>query len=133
MLRDFNTPVLTYDGRPTHRPIVVYDSHGLPVMKDGQPILDRYEIMTLKVYALDALSGRWQADRDLTVEQARERTNLVDKLIASKDGKVEISVKEGQLILDCLRNQGRDPIVIARMANMLDTDPIASVTSIAKN
>lgn len=124
MKRNFDVQVKNYDGRINVRAIFEYDAAGLPVVDaNGQPKFSHHEPMTLRLYALDALAGRWRGEENLTIEDAHKRMKLYDKLAFSTDGEVDIDGKEGQMILDCLVKQGRDPIVIGRMKDLIDTDP----------
>jgi len=122
MRRDFSAEVLGADGRPYVRPVVKYDAAGVPVHKDGQPEFSHYEKMTLRSFALEALSGRWKGEENMTIEDSSKRIKLYDKLCFSKDSVIDLDAAECTLIVECLNKQGRDPLVIYRMKAMLDTD-----------
>lgn len=125
MKRNFNVVVKNYDGRPNFRAIMRYDeTTGLPMLaKDGRQEFSHHEPMTLRTYAIDALSPRLEGDQNMTVTQARDRTKLLDKLVFSVDGVVELDTTEGPMILDCMLRQGREPYIVARMATLIETDP----------
>jgi hypothetical protein len=132
MKRDFNQVMLNFDQRPYIRPMGKFDAEGLPVTKDGQPEFSHYEKMTLRTFALEALAGRWKGDENMTVDESTRRARLYDKLCFTTDGVVDIDNAEAQMLLDCLLKQGRDPIVVARMKHLLDSDPksVAPVVNI---
>lgn len=133
MIRDFNLIIKNFDGRPNFRTVMKYDENGLPATQDGKHLFSHYEPMTLRTYALDAISQRTSEDAAMTVAQAQQRAKLHDKLTFSTDGKVDITLEEGKMILDCLLAVGRDPIVVARMKDLFETDPVsATVSAISK-
>lgn len=128
MKRDFNVVVKDYEGRPFVRHVFEYDEKGMPVTEKegpmkGQQKFKCFEPLTLRLYALEAVGGRWRGEDNMTVEQAKKRLALYDKLTFSPDGVVDVSNDEVTMINECLLKQGRDPIVIGRMAIMLETDP----------
>lgn len=125
MKRNFNEAVKNYDGRPTVRVVVQYDQvTGLPVVdENGNQKFSHYEPMTLRLYAMDAVAGRWRGEENLSIEDMSKRTALLDKLIAADNEAADITTEEGQMILECLRKQGREPYIIGRMKKLLDTDP----------
>jgi hypothetical protein len=121
--RNFSVVVKNYEGHPFVRPVYEFDEAGIPVMgANGQQKFVKHEPMTLRIFALEALAGRWRGEDNMTVEEASKRMKLHDKL-AFATGDTEITGEEGLLILDCLRKQGSTPIVIGRMKELLDTDP----------
>lgn len=127
MKRNFDAVVRAFDGRPHVKQVFAFDPKtGMPVIENGAHKFSHHEPMTLRLYALDALAGRWRGEESMTVEEAHQRMKLHDKLAFAKDGVVEIDGKEGQMILDCLLKQGREPIVVGRMKELIDTDPAPS-------
>jgi hypothetical protein len=124
MKRNFNIGVNNYDGFPLVRIVYKHDAAGIPVIENGGQVFDHHEPMTLRLFALEALSRRLPGDENLPIDEAVARMKLHDK-IAAADGAVEIDIKEAELVLSCLNRQGRDPLVIARMKHVLDTDPAA--------
>lgn len=128
MKRNFDVQVKDYEGRPFVRPTYEYTEEGLPVLETegqmkGMQKFKKHEPLTLRTYALDALAGRWRGEDSLTIKQMTERIKLYDKIAFSKDGVVDIDNDESQMILDCLNKQGREPLIIARMSAMLNSDP----------
>jgi hypothetical protein len=131
--RNFEVKVKNHEGRPHVRAVFKYDEEsGMPLMDDkGNHSFSHHEPMTLRLYALNALSGRWKGDDNLSVADAHTRMKLHDRIAFAPDGVVELEGKDGQLILDCLIKQGCDPIVVGRMKDMLDTDPSAETPPVA--
>lgn len=132
MKRNFNVPVVGSDGVTHARVVFAYEPNGMPVMEldkaSGRKVqaIDHYEPMTLKVYALDALAGRWRGEEDLGNDVLFQRGKLHDKIcFGEKDGEVELVAADVALILDALNHQGQSALVITRMKAMLETDPTA--------
>ena len=121
MKRDFSAVMKDYDGRARFRPIFLYDEAGSPVVKDGQQEIERFEKLTLRVYALDALAAWWPGE-ERTIPNATRRAGLYDKLCFSTDGMIDLTTDEAAHLLGALEKQGRDPIVLAAMKKMLDSD-----------
>lgn len=128
MKRNFDVQVRDYDGHPFVRQVFEYDEKGMPVIEKDGPTKGQhkskgFEPLTLRLYALEAIGGRWRGEDGMTVEQAKKRLVLYDKLTFTTDGVVDLTSEEATMINECLLKQGRDPIVIGRMAIMLETDP----------
>lgn len=122
MKRNFDVPVLDYDGRPHVRPMFKFDEAGMPVMKNGVQEFDKHVPMTLRTYALDALGGRWPKDVELGVDGGA-RMRCYNKICYSPGGAVELDAHEPGLILQALEHQGRGFVVVDAMQKMLSTDP----------
>lgn len=124
MKRNFNVQVKDHDGRLHVRPVMKFDGEtGMPVMDGDKQVFSHFEPLTLKLYALDALAGRWRGEENMSNDEMWKRMKLHDKLAFSIDEPVEITSDEGKMILDALNKQGRTPIVIGRMKELIDTDP----------
>lgn len=123
MKRNFNIPVVNYDGRPYVRPVYKFDAAGVPITTNGMPEVERHEPMTLRLYALDALAGRWRGEEGMSIEESHKRFQLLQKISAAGDGDVDLDGAETQMILTALKNQGRDHTVVGRMKLLFDTDP----------
>jgi hypothetical protein len=122
MKRNFEVPVLDFDGRPHVRAMFKFDEKGMPVMKNGLQEFDRHVPMTLRTYALEALGGRWQKDVELGVD-GNARMKLYNKILMSLDGTVDLEANEPGLILQALEHQGRAFVVVDAMSKMLAADP----------
>lgn len=124
MKRNFNVIVRDFDGHPFVRPVMQYaHDTGMPIMENGAHAFSHHEPMTLRLYALDALAGRWRGEEGLTNDDLWKRMKLHDKLAFAGNEPVEITSDEGKMVLDALNKQGRSPIVIGRMKDLIDTDP----------
>jgi hypothetical protein len=119
MKRNFNVPVIDFEGRSHVRPIMKYDDKGMPVVKDGIHEFSHHEPMLLRHYALDTLAGRWQGEEKL---DGAPRMKLYHKICFAKDGIVEIEGTDIATIVTALTNQGRSFLVIDAMQQMLNTD-----------
>lgn len=129
MKRNFDVVVKDFDGRPCIRAVFKYhEDTGLPVMEDGpggtkRQVFSHHQPMTLRLYALEALHGRWKGEEGLDHKESRKRMDLADKIAFSEDGVVELDNDEAQMILAALKHQGREHLVMGRMEKMLNSDP----------
>ncbi len=123
MKRNFDEVVKDYDGHAKVRVMNKYDDAGMPVHKDGAPEFSHYQPMTLRLYALDALHGRWRGEEGLDHKESRKRMDLADRIAFSTDGEVELTTDDTVMILTALKNQGREHLVVGRMTKLFDTDP----------
>lgn len=124
MKRNFNVVVRNSDGHPHVREIFKYDEKsGMPVTANGAPVFDRYEAMTLRQYAIEALGGRWRGEDTMSNVDLWKRMKLHDQFVFSIDGVVELSNEDATLVLDALNRQGRPPLVVGRMKDLIDNDP----------
>lgn len=122
MKRNFDVPVIDYDGKPHVRAMFKFDARGFPIMKNGVQEFDKHVLMTLRTYALDALGGRWPKDLEMNVDGGA-RMRLYHKICMSPDGVVDVEPQEIGLILQALEHQGRSYLVVDAMSQMLNKDP----------
>lgn len=123
MKRNFNVVVKNSDGRPHVRALSKYDEDGMPVIENGQPAFDKYEPMTLRQYALDALAGRWKGEENMSNEDMWKRMKLHDRISFANKDDVELTSDEGKTIVDALNHQGSTVLVVGRMKDLFETDP----------
>lgn len=131
MKRNFNVVVKDLEDRPHLRQVMKYDKDtGMPVMEEVQGrkvhAFDRFEPMTLRQYALDALCGRWSGEDKAPWDQVKKRGELIDRITFSQDGWVELENADCQIIKDALEHSGATYYVMYRMGKMLETDPPAA-------
>jgi hypothetical protein len=125
MKRNFNVPVLDFEGRAHVRTVNKIDEKGvLKLDEKNQAVFSHFEPMTLRTYAMDALAGRWRGEDQMSVKDAVERMRIYDKLAAAQDGEVDISSEEGKLIVETALRKGDSAMVIARLQMLIDTDPV---------
>jgi hypothetical protein len=125
MKRNFNVPVLDFEGRAHVRTVNKIDEKGvLKLDEKNQAVFSHFEPMTLRTYAMDALAGRWRGEDHMSVKDAVERMRIYDKLAAAQDGEVDISSEEGKLIVETALRKGDSAMVIARLQMLIDTDPV---------
>jgi hypothetical protein len=120
MKRNFNHPVVDFDGRPHSRAVMQYDERGLPVIKDGVHQVDHWEVVTLRFYALDALGGRWPGEERI---DGTDRMRVYHKICYATDGLVDLDASDPGIIIAALTNQGRSFVVVDAMQKMLAADP----------
>lgn len=119
MKRNFDAVHMNHEGRPVVTATYKYDEANIPEINDkGSLIVTGYEPITMRVIALKAVGGRWKGDENMTIAQAKARTVLYDKLL--NGGEVYLGDDEPNMILDCMLRQGLDPVVIGRMAALLE-------------
>jgi hypothetical protein len=124
--RNFDQVMKDPDGKPHVKKVFKTDERGLPVLDGKVQEFSHFEPMTLRDYALDAVSGRWPGEDKAPWTEVKKRGEVIDKLMLTPHGEdIELDSTQVQIIKDALERQGVSFYVMYRIGTMLDTDPAA--------
>lgn len=133
MKRDFNVPVMNFDGTPVERTIYKIEKNGLhKVDEKGQFVFERVEHVLLKGVLFELLGGRYAADNNphnpIGGTQLLARYAVAAKIAKAGDGPTEIDDADMSALME-VAEKGASPLVYGLLKEILSKDPEPAATA----
>lgn len=128
MKRDFNVPVLNFDGTPIERTIYKTERTGMhKVNEAGQFVFERVEPTLLKNVLFELLGGRYPQDAGISGQQLLARYAVAAKIAKAGSEPTEIDDADIGALME-VAEKGASPLVYGLLKEVVTKDPAPAAT-----